>query len=125
MRKNFFIILIAFYSCTYEKVKEPAPDNGYPENISSILVNKCATEGCHNSISRNSAAGLDFTNWEKMFEGGRNGTSVIPFSADNSFMLYTVNIDTNRGPVLLPTMPYQREPLSSTEYQSLVDWISN
>ena len=39
-------------------------------------------------------------------------------------MLYTVNTDSLRGPVLLPTMPYLRSNLSEEEYQTLVNWIS-
>ena len=46
-----------------------------------------------------------------MFDGGRNGTSVIPYSVDNSYMLYSVNTDSTQGPVLLPTMPYLQAPL--------------
>lgn len=119
------IILFTISSCAYDKLEEPAPGSGYPQAVSAILVNRCAIQGCHNSLSRNSVGGLDFTTWEKMFEGGRNGTSVIPFAADNSFMLYSVNTDTLRGPVLLPTMPYQDAPLNETEYQTLVDWIAS
>jgi DNA-binding beta-propeller fold protein YncE len=59
-----------------------------------------------------------------MFDGGRNGSSVIPFSVDYSYMLYSVNTDTNRAPVLTPTMPYLSAPLSETEYQALVSWIA-
>ena len=123
--KNFIpIIIIAFlYSCKYDKV-EPTTEKGFPGDISAILVNKCATEGCHNSLSRSSSAGLDYSTWDQMFDGSRNGSSVIPFSADYSFMLYTVNTDSLRGPVLLPTMPYLRPNLSEEEYQTLVNWIS-
>ena len=124
--QNYLIVfwLTIAYSCSYDKVSI-APETGYPENIENILVNKCATDGCHNSISRSAAAGLDFSTWDVMFEGGRNGTSVIPYSTDYSFLLYTVNTDTSKGPVLSPTMPYLREPLSDSEYQALVDWIAN
>lgn len=127
MNKPFYLLLITLlYSCTYDSLQDNSvPDSGYPEQISNIIVNKCATQGCHNSQSRNSASGLDFTTWDLMFEGGRNGTSVIPYSAANSFMMYAVNTDTNRGPVLLPTMPYQSQPLSDAEYQTLNDWIAN
>src|SRR5690349_7159944 len=103
------VIAISFLlitSCKYDKVE---PDNiaasGYPEAVGNILVNKCSTSGCHNSISRSVAGGLDFSSWNALFEGGRNGTSVIPFSAENSYMLYSVNTDTSRGPALTPTMP--------------------
>jgi len=124
MKKIFpFILFAASLSCTHDKV-ETLPDTGYPEAVSNILVSKCATEGCHTPTSRYAAAGLDYSTWDEMFDGGRNGNSVIPFSVDYSYMLYSVNTDTLKGPVLLPTMPYLRQQLSDAEYQTLADWIA-
>lgn len=125
----FFLVIIITYSCKYDKLELPSPplvvENGYPEEVGKILVNKCATAGCHNSLSRGVAGGLDFSTWDQMFDGGRNGTSVIPFSIDNSYMLYSVNTDTLLGPTLIPTMPYNESPLSPIEYSALVNWIGN
>lgn len=87
------------------------------------MVNKCATSGCHNSISRANAGGIDFSSWDKMFEGGRNGSSVIPFSPDYSYLLYFINTDSLRGPTLLPTMPLSKKPLTNEEYSILYNWI--
>ena len=69
--KIAFPILIVFFisSCTYEKLEEPVPDNGYPAEVSALLVNRCATEGCHNSASRNSVSGIDYSTWDLMVEG--------------------------------------------------------
>ena len=122
----FTILIIGsvFYSCTYNHT-EVIPSTGYPEDVKKILVNKCATAGCHNSTSRITSGGLDYSTWDLMFEGGRNGTSIIPFSKDYSFMLYTINTDTNRGPVMQPTMPYLQNTLSNEEYETLNNWISN
>ena len=119
-----FVIFSLVISCTYDKI-EPVAVTGYPKAVENILVTKCANEGCHNPQSRSAAAGLDFSTWDLMFDGGRNGTSVIPYSVDYSFMLYTVNTDTNRGPVLLPTMPYLQPHLSTEEYNTLVSWIAS
>ncbi len=121
----YCILFFSVSSCTYDKLEGPGPDDGYPAEISNILVSKCATEGCHNSISRNSVGGLDFSSWEKVFEGGRNGSSVIPYAEDNSYVMYSVNTDTTRGPILVPTMPYQSQPLTEAEYQTLLSWIAN
>src|SRR4051794_21936608 len=105
MRKIYFFILIVFaFSCKYDKIQPIAPKD-YPDDVKNILVTKCATDGCHNSASRYISNGLDFSTWDLMFEGGRNGSSVVPYSVDFSFLLYTINTDTNRAPVLLPTMP--------------------
>lgn len=125
MKTNILFLYIFFLaSCSYDKV-EVKPDTGYPDAIGKILVTKCAVDGCHNAASRFASAGLEFNTWDKMFDGGRNGTSVIPYSADNSFMLYSVNTDSAKGPILFPTMPLQAPSLTSEEYQTLVEWISN
>lgn len=115
---------ILFFSCRHEK--DPVVKNtGYPEEIENIIVTKCATDGCHNSASRHSASGLDFSTWDLMFEGGKNGSSVIPFSVSHSYLLFSTNTDSTRAPVLLPTMPYLQAPLTETEYQTIKNWIAN
>ncbi len=129
MKSSLIVISLALsfltFSCTYEKSEEPLPESNFPPEIAEILVYKCATSGCHNSQSRANAGGLDYSTWELMFEGGRNGSSVIPFSPQNSYLLYSINTDTIRGPVLVPTMPFEQSPLSETEYQILYNWILN
>lgn len=121
----FLLLLVLYYSCTYEKAEQPKPESNFPPEIESILVNKCATSGCHNNLSRANAGGLDFSTWEIMFEGGRNGSSVIPYSPEYSYLLYSVNTDSTLGPMLSPTMPFEEQPLSRDEYQLLYDWIQN
>lgn len=128
MKKNITLLsifLISIFSCTNDYLEEAPVNGGYPDDVADIMVRKCAVSGCHNSQSRGLAGGLDFSSWDLMFDGGRNGTSVIPFSTENSYMLYTVNTDSTRGPVLLPTMPYNGSPLTDAEYQTLFNWISN
>ena len=130
MKKYFYYSLIIFsFSCKHDTVEIPItaqPQNsGYPDSIANIIVNKCATSGCHNSLSRGVAGGLDYTTWESMYDGGRNATSVIPYNAENSYLLYSVNTDSTRGPRLLPTMPYLGTSLSTQEYSTLVNWIAN
>ncbi|MBL0257149.1 MAG: YncE family protein [Bacteroidetes bacterium] len=127
--KNFYsgliILLFLFGSCTYDKQVDPLEGSGYPTEVGKIIVNKCATAGCHNSLSRANAGGLDFSTWDLMFEGGRNGSSVIPFSTDYSYMLYFINTDSTRGPALLPTMPQGETPLTNEEFQILYSWVHN
>ncbi len=118
-------ISLGMLSCTYEKGEDPLPESNYPPQVAEILVRKCATSGCHNNLSRANAGGLDFTTWDLMFEGGRNGSSVVPFRPSLSYLLYSVNTDTSRGPILIPTMPYLAPPLSEQEYNILYDWILN
>ena len=102
--KNFYsgliILLFLFGSCTYDKQVDPLEGSGYPTEVGKIIVNKCATAGCHNSLSRANAGGLDFSTWDLMFEGGRNGSSVIPFSTDYSYcLLYTSDAADERSSV--------------------------
>ena len=111
--------------CTYDKKEDLIPKSGYPEPVANILVKKCATAGCHNTISRANAGGLGFTTWDLMFEGGRNGTSIIPYCTDYSYMLYFINTDSTRGETLLPTMPLDQGVLTDNEYNLLHDWIAN
>ncbi len=122
---SLLFFLMVSYSCTYDKSADLIPESNYPPEIASIMVNKCATSGCHNNLSRVNAGGLDFSTWDLLFEGGRNGSSAIPFSPQYSYMMYSVNTDSGRGPVLFPTMPFEETPLSTSEYQLLYDWIQN
>ncbi len=103
----------------------PAPllESNYPFSVEQILVAKCATAGCHNSQSKDGAGGLELTDWNKLFEGSRSGAVVIPFRSDFSTLCYYTNIDTGKGLVLLPTMPYNAPSLTSDEYNTLRSWI--
>ena len=117
-------MLAALASCTKDKF--PSPDAScYPDEVAVILKNKCATAGCHNTQSSGNANGLDYSSWDNMFKGGKNGSSVIPYSTDFSYMLYFCNTDTNLGLVLTPRMPYNREPLSTAEFLTLKNWIAS
>ena len=119
------ILMGVFSSCRYESLPQPSNANtGYPDEIANIITTKCANTGCHNSASADNAAGIDLSSWEKIFTTGRSGSCVIPFSPEYSYMLYTVNTDSTKGPVLIPTMPYNASPLSSSEYEILKAWIS-
>ncbi|HMT28356.1 MAG TPA: beta-propeller fold lactonase family protein [Bacteroidia bacterium] len=117
--------IIAFSACNDDK-ENPAPvfkDGCYPPGIAQIMVNKCASAGCHNTISKDAASGLDLSTWELMFLGNRNGAAVVPYRSDQSTLCYFTNTDTLLGIVQLPTMPYNQPPLSQTEYLALKQWI--
>jgi hypothetical protein len=105
MKKTILIIsALRFSSCTKDKyITQPVPDTScYPEAVSNIIVNKCATAGCHNTQSAANSNGLDYSSWSTMFKGGKNGSSVIPYSTDYSYLLYFCNTDTNLGISLQP-----------------------
>lgn len=119
-------LFLVIYSCRNDKLEEEAPkkESYYPAAVADIIVNKCATSGCHTSLSKNAAAGLSLETWDELFEGGTGGAAVIPYSTRFSTMLYYTNTDSASGPVLLPTMPVNMPPLSSGEYATLKNWIA-
>lgn len=120
----FLFCILLLTGCVDNHVEEP-DNSGYPEAVANIINGKCATAGCHNDISYANAGGIDLSSWNRLFDGGRSGSSVIPYSTDYSFLLYFVNTDSTRGPALLPTMPIGAPPITNAEYQTLVNWIQS
>jgi len=115
------LLLITTAACT----QQPSNYTGqYPDNVREILVNKCATAGCHNATSYEGAGGLRLDTWDALFSGAANGAVAIPYSAANSSMLYFINTDPTKGPVLTPQMPLNNAPLSATEYNIIQNWIA-
>lgn len=125
MRLSQILAILSFLSaCSYDKFDTTVPvSSGYPAEIDRIMTTKCATAGCHNTQSKNAAAGLDLSSWDKMFEGTNNGAVTIPFRSDLSTLCYFTNIDSSLGLVVQPTMPIDGPPLSPSEYAALRNWI--
>lgn len=95
IRKGIFIfsITITFIIIMYSGCKRDEPiidlkTSNYPTVIGNIILTKCAVSGCHNTQSKNAAAGLDLTSWSTMMDGDRNGAVCIPYSAENSTLFY-------------------------------------
>lgn len=122
------VILWILSSCKHEAA-QPIPDttvqDNYPEAVKSIIINKCATAGCHNAASYTGAGGLRLDSWQYLFDGGNNGAVVIPYNIANSSLLYFINTDPEQGPTALPTMPYNLPPLSRDEYDIMRNWIES
>ncbi|MBN4062241.1 beta-propeller fold lactonase family protein [Bacteroidales bacterium AH-315-I05] len=98
--------------------------NGYPEEVGKIMLTQCAIPGCHNDKSYDAAGGLNLTSWEKMFEGSRNNAAVIPYSSEQSFLLFFVNTFDELGPSLTPLMPFNSDTLTKEEVILISDWIA-
>lgn len=124
-RKLFFLCICLWYtSCKYDNYEPIVLVNtGYPKQVESIVIGKCATAGCHNTLSKGAAAGLDLSDWDKMFEGTNNGAVTIPYRSDFSSLCYFTNVDSSQGLVSLPTMPVNQDPLTQSEYLTLKNWI--
>lgn len=123
--KLFLMSMILMFGCRHESIEPLGEPNGFPKEIANIMIDKCATRGCHDNVSKAAAGGLSLASWEEMFEGSRGGSSVIPFRPDQSFLLFFVNIDSMQGVTLSPTMPFNEAPLNMEEYNLLREWIEN
>ncbi len=113
--------LLLLTSCTWDKLEDR--QHGYPEEIGAIMRTTCSQSGCHTTASREAAAGLSLETWELLFEGSRGGSAVVPYSPDQSFLLYSINTDSTRGVTLEPTMPIGASPLSDADYNMVKQWI--
>ncbi len=136
MTKNFFIAIVCTLivsivsSCTYEKpeVSEATNPtcNDYPDEVAAILVNKCATAGCHNSKSYEASSGLDLSNWAAMKKGNYSGAVVIPGNTEYSTLFTFCNTFDDLGFTgQLPKMPVNKPPLSHDEMVTLKSWIND
>ncbi len=129
MKKSFFnctalllVSFILFNSCRNEK---GTPEfKKYPSDIGKIVFTKCATTGCHTEASKFAAGGLSMQSWDKLFEGGNGGAAVIPFRNDYSTLFFYCNTFSDLGSALLPTMPFNKNPLSYNEVNLLKNWIN-
>lgn len=124
--KNCLILIvfsIVFFSC--KKDERLYDDGGFPKDIAKIMASKCATSGCHNDASAAGAGGLNLSSWEKMFQGSRSGSVIIPYRSDFSSLMYFVNTYEDLGLSNQPTMPLYAEKLSREEIIKLKNWIDN
>lgn len=117
------LTLASLSSCKHKPSLATVPDTQFPPQIEAILLSRCATAGCHNDKSKEGAGGLSLETWDKMFEGSRGGSVVIPYRPDYSTLAYYLNTDSTRGLALKPTMPFNGPYLSDIDYQTVVDWI--
>lgn len=122
---SFLIIFtgMCFSSCIKEK---GIPDYaGYPYEVGNIILNQCATSGCHSDKSKGGAGNLSLETWDKLFEGGSGSACIIPFRPDFSTFHYYINTYPDLGVTLKPTMPYNKTALSRPDVELLKNWIIN
>lgn len=117
-------IIAGVFACKHKEPVKPASDtSNFPPDVEAILVNKCATAGCHNQASYQNAEGLLLDSWDDLFKGDVNGAVVVPYNTQFSTLLYYINNDTSLGLVQLPTMPLDT-PLTKEEYMTIYNWIA-
>ncbi|HXH19643.1 MAG TPA: c-type cytochrome domain-containing protein, partial [Chitinophagales bacterium] len=121
MRALLYTVLFSF---SLTGCREEQRDyHGYPDEVGEIILSTCAVSGCHNDASKEAAGGLNLETWDKLFEGGNDNAVVIPYRPDHSIMLFFINTDSTAGPALQPTMPFNGNPLSAQQIQTIRDWI--
>lgn len=119
---TFVVIILA--SC--KKMIDPAFNKSeYPEEIAQIIVNKCATAGCHNDKSFQNAANLNLTTWDDLLAGGITGAAVVAYSPAQSSLMQFVNTYEDMGLITTPTMPINQPVLSRNEVNTIKKWIEN
>lgn len=124
MNRLAFLCIVGVWLTSCTKTKYEDFTHGFPEEVATIFRNSCSQSGCHNSKSFEAAAGLNLETWEALFEGSRGGSAVIPYSPLQSFLLYSINTDSSKGPILAPNMPIGNAPLSAEEFETIRNWIA-
>jgi len=131
MKKKLILCMslmsVAILAITCHKKDETASDyKGYPVEVGKILLNKCATPGCHTDKSKDAANSLSLESWTSLFTGSRYGNSpVVPYHAEYSFLMYFINTYGDLGPSNSPVMPTNGTPLSHDEVTTIRDWINS
>src|SRR6185436_6101305 len=133
----FCLVIFLFSRCAHDKKEIISPNSVpdwlqqqidsscYPDEVAKIFITKCAVAGCHNTQSKDGAAGLDLTSWDKLFNGSRGGAAVIAADVDNSFLLHFINTYSDLGPIKAPSMPYNQTPLSREEVTTVINWVKD
>lgn len=122
------LAVLCFASCKHspQYTTPVTPEDNFPPEIGKIITTKCATAGCHNAASyQTSGGGLLLDSWQHLFDGGNTGAVIVPFSAENSSLLYFTNTHEDLGPIPPDEMkmPLNSPPLSREEYMTLRDWV--
>ena len=122
-----YIFLTAFILAVTGCIKDKYDplQSHYPPEVDQIITTRCTQSGCHNEKSKDGAAGLDLSTWDKMFNGTSTGAAVVPYSSRFSPLLYFVNTDSTDGLVGTPTMPLNATPLTTSQYHLLRNWIAS
>lgn len=128
MKRHFLfhgsiLVVIALILNACKKDSAPLIYGDYPTDVGKIIVNRCATSGCHNSQSYQAAADLNLSTYPDLFKGSVNGSPVIPFRSDFSSLCYFINSYDDLGPVNIPTMPLNGTRLTKDEVKTIKNWI--
>jgi YVTN family beta-propeller protein len=116
-------LMFIFLMACQKKVDPAFTETSFPDEIEEIILNKCATSGCHNDKSFVNAANLNLSSWQTLFEGSVNGAVVIPFAPEHSSFLQFINTYEDLGIIAEPTMPVNGTPLTRDEVMLMKQWV--
>ncbi len=87
----------------------PSTTVSFRNNVQPIFAARCVT--CHGGTN-----GLSLDTYENVMKGSVNGAVVVPSDVYNSRLAYYVYSGY---------MPFRNTPLTSTEIQTILDWIAS
>ena len=116
------LICIALNSCNNTPT-EPKSLGNYPGSVSAIIQANCLGGNCHSGPTTVNTQ-FDLSTWETMKKGSIYFNEIIPFSAVKSHFFGHINTNSGLGPVITPTMPLARDPLSTADQMTLFNWIN-
>ena len=92
----------------------------YEQQIHSGIIIASCLIGCHDGTRR---GGLELSSWSTLMEGGDNGKVVIPFNAEESRLVISVEGGSEVGIPVEPMPPVGRSQLNLSEIRIIKDWI--
>lgn len=126
LRKISSILILVYVLMGCTKDHEPPDYHGFPDEIGKIVATNCAVTGCHNDQSKEAAGGLSLSSWEQMLQGANNKNPVVvPYWKNQSTFFLFTNSYSDLGLSVPPLMPFNKDPLSKTDVQLIMDWIND
>lgn len=113
-------LMLLLGACESEYMEEAT---GYPQAVEALLVNTCATEGCHSGP--NAQENLNLDSWQTLYEGSDFGAVLIPYSTEWSHLFQHLNTYEDLGIMATPVMPPVGEPFSREEVETIKNWINS
>ena len=119
------LVIACITACVHKPQISVTPaDGNYPADVAKVILNKCATAGCHDQASYQNADGLLLDTWEHLFNGGVSGAEAVAYSPLYSPLLYYCN--TNAALGVVATDPgHLVVPIDQADYMTLYNWIEN
>lgn len=119
-----FAVVLLNSACTHKPQVQPVVVTaGYPDSVAKILINQCATAGCHNQASYQLAAGLLLDSYDHLMAGSNFGAEVVAYSTRFSRLLaYCNKYDTSDATVTDPGHITTYPTLQ--QYNTIKNWIA-